>query len=131
MISHSLCKRFVESALFTGANQHQSVYTALPPFHILMCICGTDPFALPQRVESMSSDVKANRDEPMHYQIRLKGHLSPQWSDWFGGLSMTLEDNGETLLTGSVPDQAALHGLLKKVRDIGIPLISVVRIESD
>ncbi len=61
----------------------------------------------------------------MFYQIRLKGHLSPQWTDWFEGLTITLEDNGETLLTSPVVDQAALHGLLKKVRDLGLVLISV------
>ncbi len=61
----------------------------------------------------------------MIYQIRIKGHLSRQWTDWFGGLTITLEDNGETLLTGPVVDQAALHGLLKKVRDVAMPLLSV------
>jgi hypothetical protein len=59
------------------------------------------------------------------YQIRVRGHLDSQWADWFGGLAITLEDNGDTLLTGPVIDQAALHGLLKKVRDLGLPLISV------
>ena len=58
------------------------------------------------------------------YQIRLKGHLGRQWTDWFGGLTITLEDNGDTLLTGPVVDQAALHGLLKKARDLGLPLVS-------
>ena len=63
------------------------------------------------------------------YQIRIKGHLDSQWTDWFGGLSITLEDNGDTLLTGSVVDQAALHGLLKRVRDLGMPLVSVSPVE--
>jgi len=63
------------------------------------------------------------------YQIRIKGHLDSQWTDWFEGLTITLEDNGDTLLTGSVVDQAALHGLLKKVRDLGMPLISVSPLE--
>ncbi len=67
--------------------------------------------------------------QPMVYQIRLKGHLSSQWADWFEGLTITLEDNGDTLLTGPVIDQAALHGLLKKVRDLGLPLISVSPVE--
>lgn len=62
----------------------------------------------------------------MVYQIRIKGHLDRQWTDWFEGLTITLEDNGETLLTGPVVDQAALYGLLGKVRDVAIPLLSVV-----
>jgi hypothetical protein len=65
----------------------------------------------------------------MLYQIRLKGHLAREWTDWFEGLAITLEDDGDTLLTGPVVDQAALHGLLKKVRDLGLPLISVCPVE--
>lgn len=63
--------------------------------------------------------------EPMIYQIRIRGHLDSRWTDWFEGLSITLEENGDTLLTGPVVDQAALHGLLKKVRDLGLSLVSV------
>jgi hypothetical protein len=59
------------------------------------------------------------------YQIRVHGHLGPQWMDWFDGLTITQEENGDTLLTGPVIDQAALHGILKKVRDLGMPLLSV------
>ncbi len=69
--------------------------------------------------------------QPMVYQIRVKGHLGREWTDWFEGLTVTTLDNGETLLTGPVVDQAALHGLLKKVRDVGMPLISVLRVERD
>ena len=65
-------------------------------------------------------------NQPMVYQIRIKGHLGRNWTHWFGGLTITLEDNGETLLTGPVVDQAALHGLLRKVRDLGMPLISAI-----
>ena len=65
----------------------------------------------------------------MAYQIKIEGHLGRQWTDWFEGLTITLEDNGETLLTGPVIDQAALYGLLKKVRDLGLPLISVNRVD--
>jgi len=65
----------------------------------------------------------------MVYQIRIKGHLGRQWTDWFGGLTITREDNDDTLLTGPVVDQAALHGLLRKVRDLGMPLLSVNRIK--
>jgi len=64
------------------------------------------------------------------YQIRIKGHLGHQWTDRFAGLTIALEDNGDTLLTGPVVDQAALHGLLKSVRDLGIPLLSVNRMEA-
>ncbi|MGL1890666.1 MAG: hypothetical protein OCD02_03520 [Spirochaetaceae bacterium] len=60
-----------------------------------------------------------------NYQIRVEGHLDIKWSDWFGSMTISLEDNGDTLITGMVQDQAALHGLLKRVRDLGIPLISV------
>jgi len=63
----------------------------------------------------------------MVYQIRIEGHLGPQWTEWFGGMTITPEDDGDTLLTGPVEDQAALHGLLRKVRDLGIPLISATR----
>jgi hypothetical protein len=64
----------------------------------------------------------------MVYQIRITGHLGREWTDWFDGLAITLEDNGDTLLSGPVGDQAALHGLLKKVRDLGMPLVSVNRV---
>ncbi len=66
----------------------------------------------------------------MIYEIRLKGHLGGQWTDWFGGLSITQEENGETLLAGPVVDQAALHSVLKKVRDLGMPLLSLSRVQS-
>ncbi len=67
----------------------------------------------------------------MIYQIRLKGHVGREWTDWFGGLSITLEDNGDTLLIGPVVDQAALYGLLRTVRDLGLPLLSVIQVEPD
>jgi hypothetical protein len=68
-------------------------------------------------------------DQPMVYQIRVKGHLGHPWTDWFEGMTITLEEGGDTLLTGPVADQAALHGLLRKVRDLGLPLISAVRVK--
>jgi NADPH:quinone reductase-like Zn-dependent oxidoreductase len=70
-------------------------------------------------------------NQPMIYQIRIKGHLGRKWTDWFQGMTITLEEDGDTLLTGPVVDQAALHGLLKKVRDLGMPLLSVDPAKSD
>jgi hypothetical protein len=68
-------------------------------------------------------------DEPGLYEIRIEGHLTDRWADWFDGLTITREDNGDTRLTGPVVDQAALHGLLRKVRDLGLPLVSVIQVE--
>jgi hypothetical protein len=65
------------------------------------------------------------------YKIRIKGQLDNQWTDWFEGLTITIEDNGDTLLEGLIIDQAALHGILKKVRDLGMPLISVSTVEAN
>lgn len=67
--------------------------------------------------------------EPERYEIRLQGHLDDRWADWFEGMSITREDSGNTLLAGLVVDQSALHGLLRKVRDLGMPLISVIHVE--
>jgi hypothetical protein len=72
-----------------------------------------------------------DHDQPALYEIRIKGHLDDRWAAWFDGLAITREDNGDTLLTGPVTDQAALHGLLRKVRDLGTPLLSVTRVTSD
>lgn len=68
---------------------------------------------------------------PMVYEIRLRGHLGPQWREWFAGLTIRLEEDGDTILTGLVVDQAALHGLLKKVRDLGLPLLGVNIVDPD
>jgi hypothetical protein len=89
--------------------------------------------AIDNRCRRMSNklDTTTDPDKPTTYQLRIQGHLSRQWTDWFGGLSITLEDDGDTLLTGPVVDQAALYGLLKKVRDLGMPLLSVNRVEPD
>ncbi len=67
--------------------------------------------------------------QPVVYQIRIKGHLDRQWAGWFEGLTITLEESGDTLLTGPVVDQSALHGLLKRVRDLGMPLVSVNQVQ--
>jgi hypothetical protein len=83
------------------------------------------------RVMSNNLNAKTDPDELTVYQVRIKGHLGSGWADWFGGVMVSPEDNGETLLTSPMLDQAALHGLLKKVRDLGMPLISVNRVPRD
>ena len=80
------------------------------------------------KVMSNNLNPKSDSGQSIVYQIRLEGHLGPQWTDWFGGMTLALEENGDTLLTGPVIDQAALHGLLKKVRDLGMPLLSLNRV---
>jgi hypothetical protein len=83
------------------------------------------------RYKVMSNELEpiSTPSQPVVYQIRLKGHLGSQWTDWFDGLTITLEEDGDMLLTGPVIDQAALHGLLKKVRDLGLLLVSVIPLE--
>jgi hypothetical protein len=95
-----MCIIQVAQAVMTGHNRHRVMADKLNP--------KTDP------------------SQPMVYQIRIKGHLGRGWTDWFGGLTITLEEDGDTLLTGPVLDQAALFGLLRKVRDLGMPLLSVI-----
>ena len=73
----------------------------------------------------------ADRTGIPQYEIRVKGHLGPRWAAWFDGLSLTSADDGTTVIRGEVVDQSALHGLLQKVRDIGIPLVSLTRLPSD
>jgi hypothetical protein len=75
----------------------------------------------------MSDQQKSERDpdQPTVFQIRIQGHLGQQWQDWFEGLAITLEEDGNTLLNGPVVDQSALHGILKKIRNLGMPLLSV------
>ena len=74
------------------------------------------------------ASIKAH-PEPELYEIRVRGHLEARWVKWFDGLAITLDENGDTLLTGPVTDQAALHGLLRQVRDVGLPLLSVNPVE--
>ena len=76
---------------------------------------------------STERDFRARQHEPAVYAIRIQGHLGAQWADWFDGMEITLLDDGVTLLVGPVVDQAALHRLLRTIRDLGMPLISVVR----
>ena len=67
----------------------------------------------------------------MQYEIRLQGHLGPRWEAWFDGLSLTTDDDGTTVLRGAVVDQAALHGVLQKLRDLGVPLMSITQLPPD
>jgi hypothetical protein len=68
---------------------------------------------------------------PGRYEIRVRGRLDRRWADWFGGFAITCGDDGDSLLTGPVVDQAALHGVLSTIRDLGVPLLSVRRIEPE
>lgn len=77
----------------------------------------------------MSTIPDQKPSQPIVYQIRIEGHLNPQWTDWFGGMTITLLAEGDTLLTGPLLDQAALYGLLRKVRNLGMPLVSVNRVQ--
>jgi hypothetical protein len=79
----------------------------------------------------MSGRIDADRHEPGRYEIRLKGHLDGRWVAWFDGLTLSLERDGTTVIHGPIADQAALHGLLQKVRDTGLSLVSVRRVEPD
>jgi hypothetical protein len=81
--------------------------------------------------EQMSGRIDADQHEAGRYEIRLKGHLDTRWAAWFDGLSLSRESDGTTILRGPIPDQAALHGLLQKVRDTGLPLVSVICLEPD
>ena len=78
------------------------------------------------------SDTTAGRpNPPRRYEIRVKGHLDGRWATWFNAMTLTTHDDGSTVLEGPVTDQAALHGLLQKVRDLGLPLISVTPLDTD
>ena len=86
------------------------------------------------------SVTKANRSsapepgsdqDPPQYEIRVAGHLAPHWSGWFDGLTVSTEDDGTTVIRGPVVDQAALHGLMQKLRDVGIPLIALTQIPGE
>ena len=81
----------------------------------------------------MTDEQKSNPEANQQtvYQFRIKGHLGQQWLNWFEGLTATLEEDGNTLLSGTVVDQSALHGILKKIRDLGMPLLSMNLIDSN
>lgn len=83
------------------------------------------------QVRSYGPSVSESTDTQQQYEIRVKGHLGPRWTAWFDGLSLTTEDDGTTVIQGPVVDQAALHGLLQKLRDVGIPLVSLVPLPPD
>ena len=73
----------------------------------------------------ITNEHKRDANRPVFYQIRINGHLGQQWMNWFDGLTITLEEDGNTLLSGPIVDQSALHGVLKRIRDLGMPLLSV------
>lgn len=79
----------------------------------------------------MSDTSTGGRRDAGRYEIRLKGHLDARWAAWFDGLRLTNESDGTTIISGKVADQAALHGLLQKVRDVGLPLVSVTQVDRD
>ena len=79
----------------------------------------------------MSDISNGPHHDPGRYEIRLKGHLDSRWAAWFDGLSLTNESDGSSVIQGQVVDQAALHGLLQKVRDVGLPLISVTQVQPE
>ncbi|MFD1505630.1 hypothetical protein FE374_01480 [Georgenia yuyongxinii] len=79
----------------------------------------------------MSQASARDHDRPRWYEIRVQGHLDPRWAPWFDGLSLTRDSDGTTTIHGLVPDQAALHGVLQRVRDVGLPLLAVARVEPD
>jgi hypothetical protein len=122
---------------------HQSPHMVMPPHHI-RSYRQISPMNVRNASEgssraetsggSMVSDRHVSTDDqhkPGQYEIRLKGHLAARWADWFDGMSLVHESDGTTIIHGPVVDQAALHGLLHRVRDLGIPLISIIRIEPD
>ena len=79
----------------------------------------------------MSETSTGDQHNPGRYEIRVKGHLDSRWAAWFDGLTLTHESDGTTLIHGPVADQVALHGLLQKIRDVGLPLVSVTQVEPD
>ena len=86
------------------------------------------PHHIDSYVPSVSERSAGKQNEVGQYEIRLKGHLASRWAAWFDGLSLSNESDGTTLIHGLVVDQAALHGLLQKVRDVGLPLVSVTQV---
>lgn len=78
-----------------------------------------------------TSATRGERPESAWYEIRIHGHLETRWGSWFDGLTLSTEGDGTTILRGPVVDQAALHGLLQKVRDLGLPLVSVTHVQAD
>ena len=79
----------------------------------------------------MSEISTGDQHNPGRYEIRVKGHLDSRWGLWFDGMGLTHESDGTTLIHGPVVDQAALYGLLQKIRDMGLPLVSVTQVEPD
>lgn len=102
------------------------LYQGIEMFRFIYCL-------KERQLKTVSDEIKEvlNQNINTIYQIRLKGHLGAQWSEWFNGMTITLENSGNTLLTGIITDQPQLHGLLKKIRDLGMILLSINYIKSD
>ena len=113
----------------TGKSFGDSIYTIAATINLDQLQEADNQLSLATRTYRRVLQLAGDPGQPTVYQIRIKGQLGRQWTDWFGGLTITLEDNGEMLLTGPVVDQAALHGVLRKVRDLGMPLLSVIRVK--
>jgi hypothetical protein len=96
------------------------------PHHISLYIS-----VKPARRSTMSNASTDQHDDSNRYEIRLQGHLAARWSAWFDGLTVTNKPDGTTIISGPVADQAALHGLLQKARDVGMPLLSVTSVNPD
>lgn len=101
-----------------------------------MCAHQVRPYGPTVTADHRSTDIAggapaADHDDSPHYEIRVKGHLAPRWSTWFDGLSLTADDDGTTVIRGPVVDQAALHGVLQRLRDVGIPLVSLTQLPPD
>jgi hypothetical protein len=120
-------KRFVLPTSKQHSKQHFRVYVLMPLPRYIACTLSENQQG---KVMSKNRNLKTASDLSLVYQIRIEGHLGSQWTDWFGGMTITPEANGITVLTGILIDQSALHGLLKKLRDLGVPLLSINRIES-
>jgi hypothetical protein len=113
------------------SGHHICFYLAIRP--TIVCDAGRDPSRqnTGRREETMNEELAHRHHDAGRYEIRLQGHLHSRWAAWFDGMTVTNSRDGTTIIHGPVADQAALHGLLQKVRDLGLPLISVNQVDLD